>query len=151
MGPGSLYTSVLPNLLVPGIRKALEMSTATKVFICNVATEHGETDGYSVADHIETVDRHIGAHIVDVVVANSNVTTAPPDPFCSSPVELRSPRDERLGNTVLVAADVVAADNPYRHDPDKLAEVIMRLYTKRVLRGPSAHQDRAHEAVLATR
>ncbi len=55
VGPGSLLTSVLPNLLVDGIRQALAITQATKVYVCNVATQHGETDGFSVSDHFETL------------------------------------------------------------------------------------------------
>ena len=58
-GPGSLMTSVLPNLLVEGIRRAIEVSPALKVYVCNVATQHGETDAFTVSDHFKTLKEHL--------------------------------------------------------------------------------------------
>ena len=72
-GPGSLLTSVLPNLLVDGIRQALAISQATKIYVCNVATQHGETDDFSVSDHFETLVQHVGPGLFDYVLANDNV------------------------------------------------------------------------------
>ena len=73
IGPGSLYTSVLPNLLVRDIRDAIRVSRAVKVYVANVATQHGETDGFSVADHVRAIERHVGRGLIDYVLANSNV------------------------------------------------------------------------------
>ena len=73
IGPGSLYTSILPNLCVPGISEALNESTAQKVYVCNVATQEGETSGYSVADHLEAIQRHTSNSLINFVIANSDV------------------------------------------------------------------------------
>ncbi|MEK7247661.1 MAG: gluconeogenesis factor YvcK family protein, partial [Chloroflexota bacterium] len=73
LGPGSLYTSVLPNLLVDGIKRSIMAASAPKVYICNVATQHGETDGFDVADHLSTIEDHIGKGIIGYVLANSNL------------------------------------------------------------------------------
>ena len=73
VGPGSLLTSVLPNLLVPGIAQALKISQATKVYVCNVATQHGETDDFGVSDHFHTLASHVGNNLFDYVLANDNV------------------------------------------------------------------------------
>jgi uncharacterized cofD-like protein len=67
LGPGSLYTSVLPNLLIDSMPEALRASRAIKMYVCNVATQHGETDGYTVHDHV-TLEKHIGTGIIDVVL-----------------------------------------------------------------------------------
>lgn len=131
IGPGSLYTSVLPNLLVEGLRKALFQTSAMKVFVCNVATQHGETDGFGVIEHIEAIERHTGKGIVHAVVANSNIAPQLPEAWQSAPVTV-SPED--LGGYPgirLVEADVVAEENRYRHDPQKLAATVMRLYDSR--------------------
>ncbi|MCS7295301.1 MAG: YvcK family protein, partial [Dehalococcoidia bacterium] len=131
VGPGSLYTSVLPNLLVPGIRKALQATAALRVFVCNVATQHGETDGFSVADHVEAIVRHTGPGLFDVVVANSNIAAPLPESWRSSPVALRDAASPALRGVRVVEADVVAEENRYRHDPAKLAACLMRLYDGR--------------------
>ncbi len=70
LGPGSLYTSVMPNLLVPGIAQAIRHTRARRVYVCNVAAEQGETDGYSIGDHLAAIERHIGRDTVDMVLAN---------------------------------------------------------------------------------
>lgn len=131
IGPGSLYTSVLPNLLVPGIRKALQATSALRVFVCNVATQHGETDGFSVADHVQAILRHTGPGIIDVVVANNNIASPLPEAWHSDPVPLRPGDPGALGTIQIVEADVVAEENRYRHDPAKLAACLLRLYDGR--------------------
>ncbi len=74
LGPGSLYTSVIPNLLVPGIRRAIRTSSARKLYICNIMTQPGETDGYSAYDHVKTIEDHAGRLFTHVLV---NTATAP--------------------------------------------------------------------------
>jgi uncharacterized cofD-like protein len=71
LGPGSLYTSILPTLLVPAVREAVAASPALRVYVCNVATQHGETDGYDLAAHLEAVAAHTTPGMVDVVLANN--------------------------------------------------------------------------------
>ena len=132
IGPGSLYTSVLPNLLVEGLRKALFATTATKVFVCNVATQHGETDGFSAHDHLEALERHTGPGIVHALIANNNIVAQLPEAWRSNAVGIA--RDGGLKSTCgvrLIEADVVAEENRYRHDPDKLAATVLRLYDGR--------------------
>src|SRR5438034_1246171 len=87
VGPGSLYTSILPNLVVDGMAEALKASPAIKVFVCNVATQPGETDAFRVSDHLEAIERHLGANIFDFVVVNSNNNfTLPPSAEPGEPV-----------------------------------------------------------------
>ena len=133
MGPGSLYTSVLPNLLVPGLSEAVEASRAHKVFVSNVATQRGETDGFNAADHYAAIRRHLGSDVADVVLANSNL---PADPL---PAEWQSeavlaPGDAHYGEARLVLADLVDPEHRYRHDSDRLAAAVMRQYYERDLR-----------------
>ena len=78
IGPGSLYTSVLPNLLVPGLADAIQASKAQRFFICNVANQLGETDGYTCSDHIQVIERHLKDMNFDLVLCNNNFTVKLP-------------------------------------------------------------------------
>ena len=150
IGPGSLYTSVMPNLLVGGIQKALFQTSAMKVFICNVATQHGETDNFSVGDHIETLERHTGKGILNVVLANNNIAPALPESWNSTAVPIANDQLRAFEGLRLIQADVVAEENRYRHDPEKLAATLMRLYDGR----ENTHETRhpvAEAELVATR
>ncbi|MBR5473820.1 MAG: YvcK family protein, partial [Lachnospiraceae bacterium] len=68
--PGSLYTSILPHLIAPEVREALEATKAPLMYVSNLVTQPGETDGYQVSDHIEVLNRYLGARKIDIVVAN---------------------------------------------------------------------------------
>ncbi|HXG36812.1 MAG TPA: gluconeogenesis factor YvcK family protein, partial [Dehalococcoidia bacterium] len=132
LGPGSLYTSVMPNLLVEGIRKAIIASPATKVYVCNVATQPGETDGFDVADHLSTLENHMKQHVITHVIANSNVKGQLPPSARGEPVKL----DGISSNGIrLIKADVVSEENRYHHDPAKLAQTLMRVYYERNQQG----------------
>jgi uncharacterized cofD-like protein len=134
IGPGSLYTSVLPNLMVPGIAGALKNSRAHKIYISNVATQHGETDGYSAADHYAAIRRHLQSDsLVDVVLANSNLPAEPLNPDWRSDAVLGA-GDGDYGTARLVLADIVDREQRYRHDGTALAAAIMRAYFERDLR-----------------
>ena len=134
IGPGSLYTSVLPNLLVRGINRALQDARGYKLYISNVATQHGETNGYSAADHHEVIRRHLGRDdVCDAVLANSNLPSTPlPEEWQSSPV--LAPGDGNYGTARLVLADLVDTEKRYRHDTQRLAAAVMRAYFERDLR-----------------
>jgi len=124
-GPGSLYTSVLPNLLVRGIMDALKVTTAVKIYVSNVATQHGETDSFTVTDHINALERHVGRGAFHYVIANSNVSSDLPEDWHSEPVRIG--RDE-VRDPRIVEMDVISEENRYRHDHRKLAAAILRLY-----------------------
>ena len=134
LGPGSLYTSIMPNLLVRGLSDALLASNAHKVYISNVATQHGETDGYNAAEHYAAIRRHLGGvDVVNVVLANSNIPgEAFPDEWQSTPV--LAPGDADYGGARLVLADLVSSELRYRHDSEQLAAAVMRQYFERDLR-----------------
>src|SRR5919199_2449961 len=132
VGPGSLYTSVLPNLLVKDIAHALTASPAYKVFVCNVATEPGETDHYSVEDFVAAVERHLHCCPFDAVITNTRLDAARP-PYWHSDVVAADWSDTH--GAWLVAADVVDEDNAVRHDPAKLARMIMRAWAAHVREG----------------
>lgn len=126
IGPGSLYTSVIPNLLVPDLVKAIRTSQAFKVFVCNVATQHGETDGYDCKQHVDAIERHIGRGLVDVVVANKRVDYPLPDG-----VTIVDPSETAEMMVPLYTGDLVDPDRPWRHDSDKIAETLIALWEER--------------------
>jgi uncharacterized cofD-like protein len=134
IGPGSLYTSVLPNLLVRDIEKAMQEARGHKVFISNVATQSGETDGYTAADHLAALRRHLHRDdIADVVLANSNIPQEPlPAEWHSTPV--LAPGDADYGTARLVLSDLVDAEHRHQHNTERLAAAIMRAYFERDLR-----------------
>lgn len=123
MGPGSLYTSILPNLLVPDLAEALLYARAPKIYICNLATQPGETDNYSVADHVATLFQHIPTGCLDMVVANDNLSIPPTQGGGNTIYVQLTPPD----NLPMVTADLVDEARPWRHDGAKLAQAVMRL------------------------
>ena len=151
IGPGSLYTSVLPNLLVPEIQKALFQTSAMKVFICNVATQHGETDGFSVADHIETLERHTGKGLLNAVLANNNIAPQLPEAWQSQAVPITNDALRAFEGLRLIQADVVAEENRYRHDPEKLAATVMRLYDNKDIFSLETRRPPREASLAATR
>ncbi len=124
IGPGSLYTSILPNLLVEGMVEAIKASPALKVLVCNLASQQGETDGYGVEDYIRVIHDHVGANLFDFVLVNSNHSHAPTGG--QAQVIFRADDASRHPEVRFIAADVVNVKIPSHHDPDKLARVIMR-------------------------
>jgi uncharacterized cofD-like protein len=120
VGPGSLYTSLLPNLLVPDVVEALRASRALKIYICNVATQPGETQGYSCGDHVRALEEHVGGSLFDVILANNRFEGNLPEP--STWVLIEEDLDD---DYAIHRSDLVAVDRPWRHDSDKLAKVLM--------------------------
>jgi uncharacterized cofD-like protein len=130
LGPGSLYTSVLPNLLVQGLREKIRQVNAPCVYVCNVMTEKGETDGYRVSDHLQAILDHCGPGFVDAVLANKGEVTAPSlkryvkedaVPVIADPKEV-----ENLGAKYF-EAHLVQDGDVVRHDSDQLAKELIRL------------------------
>jgi uncharacterized cofD-like protein len=124
IGPGSLYTSILPNLLVEGMVEAIKASPALKVYICNLASQDGETEGYDVNDYLRVLHEHVGANIFDFVLVNSNHSHLPTGG--QSQVIFRPEDSTRHPEVRFIGADVVNVRIPSHHDPDKLARSIMR-------------------------
>jgi uncharacterized cofD-like protein len=121
MGPGSLYTSILPNLLVPDLAEALVRSRALKVYVCNLAIQPGETDNYTVADHVNSILDHIPANFLDIVLANNNLTI-PPDTGGGQTIFVQPVAPESVK---MITADLVDEVRPWRHDSLKLAQAIL--------------------------
>jgi len=126
VGPGSLYTSILPNLLVPDIAAAINTSRALKIYVCNVATQPGETDGYSCGDHVRVLEEHLGSGLFDLVVANNSYS----EPLIKGVDWVRVEDDFGIDHPVY-QADLVDLVRPWRHSSDKLGQVLMDLYLER--------------------
>jgi uncharacterized cofD-like protein len=124
IGPGSLYTSILPNLLVEGMVEAIKASAALKVYICNLAAQNGETEGYEVADYLRVIKEHVGTNLFDFVLINSNHSYTPTGG--QSQVIYRPADSTSHPEVRFIPADVVNVRVPSHHDPDKLARIIMR-------------------------
>ena len=125
VGPGSVYTSLLPNLLVPELQAAVRASRAVKVYVCNIATQSGETDLYTCHDHVRAIEEHAGEDLFDVVLCNGRYEG---DLGGAEWVRL----DERSrGDKRLYRADLVDDAYPWRHDSAKLAGVIMDVFLER--------------------
>lgn len=127
IGPGDLYTSLLPNLLVRDIARAVRESEAEKVYVCNLMTKHGETDNYKASNFVETIHRYLGGHVDRVVVNNG--------PFAPEilamyalenrvPVEIDHERLREIVPNVVIDRLNLENDSLARHDPERLVKAI---------------------------
>ena len=129
MGPGSLYTSIIPNLVISNVSEKIRESNAKKIYVCNVMTQHGETDNYSVCDHIVAINKHVEENIFDLVIANSREFD---DSILSKyhkekqePVKIDQEKIEELGIKLIKNNNVGIVDNnTIRHNADKVSELI---------------------------
>lgn len=128
-GPGSLFTSVLPNLLVPGIAAAIRASTARKLYVCNVATQPGETAHFDVDAHVRALRQHVG-DLFTVVLANDHILPSQGEMARLEPVALPT---EQPADYTLLTADVVDEERPWRHDSAKLAQAILAIHQEPAL------------------
>ncbi len=136
MGPGSLYTSIIPNLLVPEIREAIANSSAPRIYVCNIMTQPGETDGYSVADHIKAIDKVCGEKLFDAVLVQQR---SPSESALrryalehSHPVFLDREEITKLRRRVVIAniMDEDLETGYVRHNHEKLAGLLVRWFSK---------------------
>jgi uncharacterized cofD-like protein len=123
-GPGSLFTSVLPNLLVADIRRAVAASTALRLYVCNVAMQPGETDGFDLGQHMSSLQSHVGRELFTHVLANDNLNQSQDQPQVQM-VSLRYPPD---AGYQVASANVVDPTAPWRHDPGRLSAQIIEWY-----------------------
>ncbi|MBE9163740.1 MULTISPECIES: gluconeogenesis factor YvcK family protein [Microcoleaceae] len=134
IGPGSLYTSVIPNLLVPEIAEAIARSEVPRIYVCNIMTQPGETDGYSVADHIRAIDRACGRPLFDAVVVQGKVPSAKAlirySQENSYPVVLDREAVTQLGRRIVIANVMDEDKNTglIRHNSQRLAGMLLRWY-----------------------
>jgi uncharacterized cofD-like protein len=126
VGPGSLFSSVLPNLLISDIRDAVAAANGLRVYVCNVATQPGETGSFSAAEHLEALFAHVGEGLIDFALLNGNHAARRPEGWLGQPVRVDERRLEELGVTI-IEEDLVDESNAHRHDSAKLAAALMRL------------------------
>ena len=130
LGPGSLYTSVIPNLIIKGMSEAISQSSAFKIYVCNVMTQHGETDRYSASDHVRALIEHANKDVIDACLVND--AKAPEDALNryegeeSFPVEADVDKIREIGYQV-VGADLLGVTNYVRHDSHKLNKALIKL------------------------
>jgi uncharacterized cofD-like protein len=136
MGPGSLYTSVISNLLVPEIAEAIAARNVPRIYVCNIMTQPGETTGYTVADHIESIDRACGQKLFDAVLVQKN----PPSASClqnyaeenSYPVLLDREDVKQLGRSIF-SVNVMEENTTtryLRHNSRRLAKSLIHYYRR---------------------
>jgi uncharacterized cofD-like protein len=133
IGPGSLYTSLLPPMLIPGIREALAAASAPRVYVANVATQVGETEDYALSDHLSALTEHGMGGVVDAVLANNNEHARAPENYPAAPVRM-DVAPTRTGHPVILARDVVDHDNAHRHDAHQLAATLLDIYDQNLAR-----------------
>jgi uncharacterized cofD-like protein len=130
LGPGSLYTSIVPNLLVRGVGAALADSKAVKILVSNIMTEQGETDDFTAFDHLQTIMSYVEAPIIDYVIVNTgkidNDRLQRYQQEQAVPVDSCHERIEQMGIKV-IGRDLVSDTEVAWHDTDKLSKVIMEI------------------------
>lgn len=134
LGPGSLYTSIIPNFLVSQIASAIKKSKAHKVYIGNVMTQPGETDGYNLKQHVEAIEKYLGKDIIEYIIVNS--TLIPEEYVDNYKDDHASPVPYLLDNFKNTSVKIVERDiiklysdkKLVRHDSEKLAKAIFDLY-----------------------
>jgi uncharacterized cofD-like protein len=126
VGPGSLYTSIMPNLLVRDITSAIRASQALKMFVCNVAAEKGETEGFTCGDHLRVIEDHVGANLFDIIVVNE----ISPSRYNPNIEGIEVEEELRLKYNVY-QKDLIDEEHPWRHDSIKLAMVLIDLLRER--------------------
>ena len=130
LGPGSVYTSIVPNLLIPEVREALARTGARVVYVCNVMTQPGETDGYSASDHVSALSRHGAVGLIDDVLVNdtpiSEELAVVYRAGGAAPVEVDDEALRALGVRV-VHVGLAREGDFFRHDSARLADAVLRL------------------------
>jgi uncharacterized cofD-like protein len=134
LGPGSLYTSVIPNLLIDGVAQAICDSKAVKVYVMNVMTQDGETESYTAADHVRALLRHGGQGLFQFVLANDNDLDIPEPSLGAyrrenaAPIHADTEELVQLGVETVLAPVGTWSEGYVRHDPTALAQALMAIY-----------------------
>ena len=131
LGPGSLYTSLIPNLLVSGVTEAIRRSTAPKIYVCNVMTQPGETDGMGAADHVEALLRHADIGL-DYAVVNLADPARLRDKYRAEGAHPVDPQLERIGALKIeaIGANLISETDLVRHNPERLSRTIVDLIAR---------------------
>ena len=142
IGPGSLYTSIISNLLVGGIKEALQNTTAIKIYLCNIVTQPGQTDNYNASDHIKAIIKYLGEGVLDCVLVNNNFPRKEIiEKYRKEGADIVALDDNLENNNVTVeVADLIEnidqkrvlweKQDLIRHDPEKLADSICSIFSR---------------------
>ena len=122
VGPGSLYTSLLPNLLVHDLLGAIRASRALKVYICNIATQSGETDVYTCYDHVRALEEHVGEGVFNILLCNDNY-----EGQLNEDSQFVRADEKTLSDPRTHCADLSDVNHPWRHDSEKLAKTLIEI------------------------
>ena len=128
IGPGSLYTSIIPNLLVFGIAKAIKKNQGVKIFVANCSTERGETEGMSVADHFKAIKNHLGGGIFDYALVNNKILRRSNDSSKLGEINNITFDHKKYNGIKIISKDLIDRKFPLFHDKEKLAKEIISLY-----------------------
>ena len=130
LGPGSLYTSIIPNLLIKEIREAVAAATVSKIYVCNIMTQPGETDNFKASDHVRELAAHTDPAVLDACVVNiGRISQEMRDKYAKEnsvlvEADVKTIRDFGYG---VIEEDLVSATDHVRHDANKLARIIANL------------------------
>lgn len=128
IGPGSLYTSIIPNFLIGDITQAVVRNKkAKKIYVCNVSTERGETEKFGVEDHINKIIEYADAKIFDTVLVNNRIVHANSDEGKLGTVKNITAEAEKIGRYKIINTDLVDLENPLFHDSKRLARAIAEI------------------------
>lgn len=122
VGPGSLYTSLLPNLLVQDLLGAIRSSRAVKVYVCNLATQAGETDLFTCYDHVRALEEHVGENVFDVILCNSNYAGQ-----LNEDSQWVITDEKTLADSRTFCTDLTNVNEPWRHDSTKLTGALFEV------------------------
>ncbi len=126
IGPGSLYTSIIPNFLLPEINRAVASSRAKKIFICNVSTERGETEGYDIKDHIKALIEHADPQIFDICLVNNRIIIKSGGKRLGD-VQNITTKEKKINRFQIVEVDLIDKNKPLYHNKEKLIQAILKL------------------------
>lgn len=126
IGPGSLFTSVLPAFLIRDLRRAIGKASAQKVYICNISGERGETERFTVEDHLKTLQQYLPTKLATVIV-NNRVLSSNGKEYQLGNIQNITTESKRITSVRVTSADLIDEKNPLHHDPDKLAKVIWQI------------------------
>ncbi|MBV8368063.1 MAG: YvcK family protein [Candidatus Eremiobacteraeota bacterium] len=152
LGPGSLYTSIMPNLLVDRIGREIEAASGVKIYVCNVMTQPGETDGYTASAHVRALLRGAGANVCDVAIVNDELPRKLREAYAEEgqlPVKVDDEELKALGVRI-VRANVISETDTVRHDSDRLAAVVDKIIDEAVAARASYVRPRASTGAGAT-